>query len=168
MNPLALETEAHNYRLLKKLMVDAYPRADEDTLADTLEGITNLHEMIAAVIRSALVDEALGAGLRKRLEDMKERLSRLELRGATKRRLAFEAMNEAELKKLDQPDFTASLRAGVPSLVITAEDQIPDDYWIPQSPRLSRQALLNALKQGAAIPGAGLSNSQPTLSVRTK
>ena len=34
--------------------------------------------MIAAVIRSALVDEALQAGLRYRLDDMRERLSRLE------------------------------------------------------------------------------------------
>ena len=40
--------------------------------------------MIAAVIRSALVDEALHTGLRTRLEDMKERLSRLEERGAKK------------------------------------------------------------------------------------
>ena len=47
---------------------------DEETVLDTLEGITDLHEMIAAVIRSALVDEALHAGLRFRLDDMKERL----------------------------------------------------------------------------------------------
>ena len=36
-------------------------------------GITDLHEMITAVIRSALVDEALQAGLRSRMDDMKER-----------------------------------------------------------------------------------------------
>ena len=51
---------------------------DELDPADTLEGITNLHEMIAAVIRSALVDEALCAGLRLRADEMKQRLSRLD------------------------------------------------------------------------------------------
>ena len=70
--------------------------------------------MIAAVIRSALVDEALQAGLRFRLDDMKERMSRLEERGTKKRQLALEAMSEVGLTKLEQPDFTASTRAGSP------------------------------------------------------
>ena len=70
---------------LKQSLIALYPNADENTVLDTLEGITDLHEMIAAMIRSALVDEALQAGLRFRLDDMRERLSRLELRASKKR-----------------------------------------------------------------------------------
>ena len=60
--PLSIETE--KYLQLRERIALAYPEADEETLLDTLEGITDLHEMIAAVIRSALVDEALHFGLR--------------------------------------------------------------------------------------------------------
>ena len=47
---------------------------------------------------------------------MRQRLSRLEERGAKKRQLALEAMSEVGLEKLEQPDFTASARAGLPPL----------------------------------------------------
>jgi hypothetical protein len=40
------------------------------------------------------VDEALHSGLRFRVNDMRERLSRLELRAEKKRQLALEAMTE--------------------------------------------------------------------------
>jgi len=124
--------------------------------------------MIAAVIRSALVDEALHSGLRSRLDDMRERLSRLELRANKKRELALEAITEAGLSKLEQPDFTASARAGSPALVVIAEDQIPGAYWLPQAPKLDRQTILSELKRSAEIPGAQLSNPKPVLVVRTK
>ena len=133
-----------------------------------MEGITDLHEMIAAVIRSALVDEALQSGLRSRIEDMRQRLARLEERGSKKRQLALEAMTEVGLSKLEQPDFTASARAGSPSLVVVAEQAIPEAYWVPQPPKLDRQLLLAELKRGREIPGTQLSNPKPTLAVRTK
>ena len=69
-----------HYQMLKQRLLEDYPKLYDETMSDTLEGITDLHEMIAAVIRSALVDEALDSGLRGRLDDMKERLSRLEVR----------------------------------------------------------------------------------------
>ena len=119
---LSLKVETSKYQVLRERLLADWPTIEEECLLDTLEGITDLHEMIAAVIRSALVDEALHTGLRFRVEDMKERLSRLELRAAKKRQLALEAMTEVGLTKLDQPDFTASARAGSPALVVIAED----------------------------------------------
>ena len=135
----SISTELTKYQLFKERLLVDFPSVDEETLADTLEGITDLHEMIAAVIRSALVDEALRAGLRFRLDDMRERLSRLELRASKKRQLALEAMTEVGLSKLEQPDFTASARAGTPALVVIAEESIPGAYWLPQPPKLDRQ-----------------------------
>jgi hypothetical protein len=164
----AIGIEATKHQLLKERLLAYDPTLDEETLRDTLEGITDLHEMIAAIIRSALVDESLQTGLRSRLEDMKQRLARFEERAMKKRQLALEAMTEVGIKKLEQPDFTASARAGVASLVVVSDDLIPDTYWVPQPPRLDRQSLLNDLKRGGDVPGAHLDNPKPTLAVRTK
>jgi hypothetical protein len=168
MNTSPLSFEVHTYSLLRQKLVEAFPDADEETIRDTLEGITTLHELIAEIIRSALVDGALHAGLRSRMDEMKERLSRLEQRELKKRRLALDAMCEVGLAKLEQPDFTVSVRTGTPSLVVVAENEIPHDYWVPQPAKLDRQAVLNELKRGAEVPGVQLSNIKPTLTVRTK
>jgi myo-inositol catabolism protein IolC len=165
---LCLSIEVSKYQLLRQRLIESYPAADEDTLLDTLEGITELNEMIAAVIRSALVDEALQIGLRSRLDDMKQRLGRVELRCEKKRQLALEAMSEVGLRKLEQADFTASVRAGSPALIVVSEGDIPQTYWVPQPPRLDRQSLLTAMKRGNEIPGVQLGNPKPILTVRTK
>jgi len=60
-----LRAEAQIYNCLLQKVINQYLDLDDETIRDTLEGITNLHEMIATVIRSALVDEALLAGLRR-------------------------------------------------------------------------------------------------------
>ena len=163
-----LKTEIRRYEVIRERILAVWPAIDSDTLTDTMEGITDLQEMIAAVIRSALVDEALQVGLRARLEDMRARLARLDDRGIRKRELALHAMTEVGLARIQQPDFTASTRPGSPGLVITAVDAIPSLYWVPQAPKIDKQTLLSELKEGHEIPGVQLSNPKSVLVVRTK
>jgi hypothetical protein len=144
------------------------PSLDETTLADTLEGLTDLHEIVAEVIRSALQDEALAAGLKDRIGAMQARLERLQERAAKRRDIARDVMIETDIKKITAPDFTVSIRAGSPSLVVIDEGAIPTEFWVPREPKLDRQGLLSVLKQTGAVFGCELSNPQPVLSVRTK
>ncbi len=163
-----LRQELTQHQLQQKRLLTQWPDLDDETLTDTLEGLTDLHEIIAEVIRSALVDEAMVGGLKARILDMKARLERLDARAKKKKALVLGAMGEAEIKKLSQPDFTASVRKGQAGVDIVCEDEIPEAYWLPQPPKLDRLELRAALKAGNVIPGANLKPSHPTLSVRVK
>src|SRR5262245_49920242 len=132
MEHTPLNQHLHHYLYLREKLLEGFPEADDDTIRDTLEGITTLNELLAETIRSAILDEALLQGLRSRLQDMKHRLARLEARVERKRELALHVMSEAGLRKIEQPDFTASTRVGLPSLVVFAEGEIPEPYWLPQ------------------------------------
>jgi hypothetical protein len=166
MNHLAFS--AIHYRAVRERLRAEDPGLDEETLADTVEGLTNLHEIVAAIIRSALSDEVLVQGLKGRMGQMAERLGRLEDRASKRRQIAKDVMVESEIKKITAPDFTVSIRPGSASLVVVDEAVIPQAFWEPREPRLNRQALLGELKQGAVISGVQLSNPEPVLSVRSK
>lgn len=166
MNHLALARA--NYFAIRERVRAEEKDLDEQTLADTVEGLTDLHDIVAAIVRSMLIDAALAAGLKDRIKEMQERLERLEDRASKRRQIARDVMTEMGIKKLTQPDFTVSIRAGSPSLVVLNEAQIPAEYWEPREPRLNRQALLTELKAGAEIAGTSLSNSELVLSVRSR
>lgn len=166
MNPLAFSKI--QYQDVKCRIRQEHPDLDEETLADTIEGLTALPDIMEAIIRSVLADEALASGLKMRIEEMQARLQRLTDRASSRRGVARDVMVEMDLKKITAPDFTVSIRAGSPALMVIDEAQIPKDYWEPRDPKLNRQALLADLKLTGEIAGAALSNPEPTLSVRTR
>ena len=163
-----LNFAATTYRAVRERIRALEPELDEQTLADTVEGLTDVHEILAAIVRAALADEALATGLKGRIAEMQERLERLQERAAKRRQIVKDTMVELDLKKLTAPDFSASIRPGMPALLVIDEAAVPSIYWEPREPRLDRQGLLAELKQGAEITGVTLSNPEPVLSVRTK
>jgi hypothetical protein len=163
-----LEFVTATYRAVRDRLRAEDPQIDEQTLADTVEGLTDLHEILTAIIRAALTDEALAGGLKCRIAEMEDRLARLQDRATRRRQIAKDVMVEVDLKKLAAPDFTASIRPGMPALMVIDETAVPSIYWEPRDPKLNRQGLLADLKGGADITGAALSNPEPILSVRTK
>ena len=165
---MSLEFAAISYRTLRNRIKAEDPSIDEQTLADTVEGLTDLHEIIIAIVRSAVADEALVAGLKGRIGDMQGRLERLQDRASKRRQIAKDVMVELDLKKITAPDFSVSIRPGTPALQVLNEDAVPSIYWQPGEPRLKRQQLLGELKEGQAIEGVALSNPEPVLSVRVR
>jgi len=163
-----LEFAAIAYRAIRDRIYAADPEIDEQTLADTVEGLTDLHEIVAAIVRAALADEALANGLKGRIAEMQDRLDRLQDCAAKRRKIAKDVMVELDLKKITAPDFTISIRPGMPALLVLDEAAVPSIYWQPTAPRLNRQGLLSELKDGADIQGVALSNPEPVLSVRTR
>src|SRR5690242_1428576 len=113
-----LEFAAITYRTLRDRIRQQDPQIDEQTLADTVEGLTDLHEIIIAILRSALTDEALASGLKGRIAEMQERLERLQDRASKRRQIAKDVMLELDLKKISAPDFSASIRSGLPGLQV--------------------------------------------------
>ena len=143
-----------------------FPEADEETLADTIEGASDLPQLLLAVLRSREEDLGLVEAVRERLDRLRARLERLQSRAEQKRVLVATAMQEAGLRKLVAPDFTVWLRPGSRKVVVVDETQIPPEFWVAQLPRLDRQQLLVALKAGGVVPGALLSNAELALAVR--
>src|SRR5215213_547527 len=141
-----ISEQSNRFTELRRRLIEADPEIDERTLADTLEGATNFKDAIACIIRSALNDESLADALAVRLAQMRERLDRIETTADRKRQVALAAMEQADIDKLLEPDFTVSVRTAPPAVVITNEHTIPEEFWIAQPAKLDKRAILDALR----------------------
>jgi hypothetical protein len=165
---MSLDIASAAYRAIRDRIRAQDPDIDEVTLADTVEGCTNVHQILEAIIRAALQDEALAIGLKMRMGELQQRLNRLEDRAFKRRVVAKDVMVDCDIKKLQASDFTASIRPGTPALMVIDESAVPSIYWDPGKPKLKRRELMTGLGQGYEIAGVSLANPEPVLSVRTK
>lgn len=139
---------------------------DDDAKRDMVEGETNLQEAIrAGLVRLAEI-RAMGVGIDDMVERLKKRRDRLSGQQDSLREALLLAMELGGLPKFETDVGTITRKRTPPSVVVVEEADIPSTYWKPSDPKLDKRALLEALKDGQAIPGAQLSNGGETLQVR--
>ena len=141
---------------------------DEEMAATAVEGETSLLEVISNAVDRTEELKAHREAIETRIKDLQTRRDRFEEQEGRIKAAVHVAMSMAELRKIELPQATLSVRAVPPKAEITDEALLPSKFWKPQDPKLDKKAVLDALKSKEFVPGAALSNGSETLSVRVK
>lgn len=161
-----LETERRAAEALRETLAKM-PGIDDETVRDTIEGETGLHEAIADVVATLTDAETMSAGLAVMIEKFEARKARYEARTDFLRSAIEQAMVIGELRKLELPDCTLSLSQRPRQVVIIDEAKLPARFWKQPEPVIDKRALAEALKSTAEnVPGAVLSNGAVSLTIR--
>jgi hypothetical protein len=147
----------------------AHPELDEDEVLrrDSIEGETGAFEFLSEIVRKIGATAAIASGTADYIGELQERKQRLDRREYALRALIFKVMNTAEIKKVELPEATLSIRSGVPKVVIVNEHELPIEFMrIKKEP--DKSLIKAALVANQNVYGAVLSNSEAVLSIRTK
>ena len=134
---------------------------DEET-GELPEGFVQIQQLVEdkllATAAFALETDARAAQLTARASELAEQAKRLRKRTAWLDRYMAEAMRRSGIAELRGADFSVRLERDRDAAVeVTDEAALPAEYWRVKETRApDKTALREALKAGAAIPGAAL------------
>lgn len=166
---IARQAEAAK-RLVSSLRIQGVD-GDDELVADTIEGQTDLREAIEAALAEIDECEIHIIGLKAKEDEFHTRRGRLEERVERIRAMIEQAMLTSEQTSMRLSGATVSINKGRRGLIVNNEADIPTRFWVEQerpAPKLDKKALTEALRNGESIPGANLDNGSYSLSVRRK
>jgi len=162
MNPDLIRAQIASLRALHPELVE-----DEESWLLALESETDLTETLRAIERKRQETAGLAGGIVYAVAQLHARQERFERRETVLRAILFKLLQAADLRKVELPEATLSVRNGTPKVVITDETALPDDFFrVVREP--DKSFIKDCLKEGDIVPGAMLSNAEPCLSVRVK
>ena len=155
-----------------KLQIDQlflqYPDLQEDEIlrADMLEGSTDLNDFLRATERKRQEAVSMAEAIDINMEALNQRRNRFKHRDEALRSLMFKLLEWGNLKRVELPEATISIRAGTPRVVIVDEAAIPDALC--RFRREPDKVKIKAALADGEVNGAALSNAEPTISIRVK
>jgi hypothetical protein len=156
------------YEMIREQLMHEYELLPEDQcLIDTLDGLTDLKDKIAALVRESVRTKAMADALKFIIDDNITRKRRFEDKAERLRALVLHAMSEAGIPKIDAADMTISNSPGPQCVIIKDEDAVPD-YMCKIERTPMKTKIAEELKRGGFVPYAVWSNPERVLTVRTK
>lgn len=140
---------------------------DEQLKLDTLEGETDLFEIVRYLLGKVEEDEGVMAALAEQVSDRQSRKQAADHRIKRRREAIMALMQCAKLDKLTLPEATLSVRDGAPKAVVTDEAALPDELCrFKRSPDMA--AIKAEMESGRAVSGVTVDNGGPSLTIRRK
>lgn len=163
-------------RIVGKLRADLkaeYAVEDGDeALETTLEGATDLPELLAAMARKVVLNVQQAHGIDELAKSYMDRSQRLENEADRLRAAITWALQEAGMKRIPAdvlPEMTASLSVGRAPLVIHNEAEVPDEFMrVKMTSEPNKVMIRERLEAGERSAWASLGNAKPMLTLRTK
>jgi len=139
---------------------------DEATFADTLEAESYPLEVKAQNCAYVIKNhEMLENGIKKRIDEMQERLSSVKKRREALEKYVLTCMQIAKVKEISCADFEISIKNNPPSVDVYEEALLSVDYMRtpepkPPVPVPDKMLIKKALQDGFEVQGARLVQSQ--------
>lgn len=128
----------------------------EESLNQIHEEMDIKLENVAKVIKSIEVD---AKGLKEEEKRLADRRKSLEGRITNLKQYAENSMKAVGVKKIKGKIFTLGIQKNAPSVEITEEESIPEEYFAIEK-KLVKKDILAALKEGKEIPGAAIKQTE--------
>lgn len=154
----ALYVLAQDYRAAAEKLADL--ELDEQTIADTLEGLSGDLEVKA--VNTAMVArnmQGLAAQIKEAEQAMAARRKALEGRAERLTAYLLANMQHAGISKIESPHFCLSIKSNPAAVVINEPGLIPAEFMRqpePPPPSPDKTAIKEAIKAGKEVPGAHL------------
>ena len=145
------------YKQLQEMADDLDPMTLKDTLESIKESIEDKAENTAKLIRSW---EAEANAIKEEEKRLANRRKALENNTKSSKEYLFEQLRIAGIEKVKRPTITVSISNNPHSVEILDSTLIPSDYIIQKDPDIDKKGLIQALKDGADIPGVALCQRQ--------
>lgn len=141
--------------------------SDDEAWLASLESETDLTELADKLIDRERECAAMAGGCETRIIEQETRKARFVDRGKRIRGVLLALLQAANVRKLERPEATISIRAGGEKLIIPDEAAVPE-IWTRVKREIDKQRIKAAIAGGLEVNWAAIERSPESLAVRTK